>query len=366
MNIDSRPAHKTSRPIARNLSFPGLALALALLLVAILAGAASASDNGIVLNGAGATFPYPIYTKWFSEYRKINPGIEINYQSIGSGGGIRQLLDRTVDFGASDAPMTSEQMAKSSIPILHIPTVMGAVVVTYNLPQVKDRLVFSPDVVADIFMGRITSWNDPRIRALNLKADLSRSTPILVAHRSDGSGTTSVFSDYLSKVSPEWKKTVGSGTALRWPVGLGGKGNEGVTGIVKQSPGAIGYVELTYAESNQLPFAALRNRAGKVIVASPRAVTAAAEASLKTMPPDFRTSITDAPGPDAYPISSFTYFLVYEKMAAPKGTAFAKFLIWALHDGQKYAEPLFYAPLPRQLSARVEARMRKIDTKPAP
>lgn len=338
-------------------------LGMVLIPVIFLSSGTFAGQDVLTLNGAGATFPYPLYTKWFSEYRKIDPGVEINYQSIGSGGGIRQLMDRTVDFGASDAPMTPEQMSKATVPILHIPTVLGAVVVTYNLAGIKDPLVFSPDVIADIFLGKITLWNDSRIRALNPKADLSRGTPILVAHRADGSGTTEVFSDYLSKVSVDWKKTVGSGTALRWPVGLGGKGNEGVMGIVKESPGAIGYVELTYARSNQVPFAAVRNRAGRSVIASPRTVTAAAAASLKTMPPDFRISITDAPGADAYPISSFTYLLAYEKMPAPKGAAFVKFLHWALHDGQKYAEPLFYAPLPPQLSSRIEARVGKINAR---
>lgn len=312
------------------------------------------------ITGAGATFPYPLYSKWFAEYKKANPSVEINYQSIGSGGGIRQLLDKTVDFGASDAPMTDEQLAKSSIPVLHIPTVLGAVAITYNIPEVKSSLKLTSDVVADIFLGKITQWNDKRIQDLNPGVALPQDTAIMVTHRSDGSGTTAVFTDYLAKVSQEWKEKVGSGTSVKWPTGLGGKGNEGVTGLLKQTPGTIGYVELTYAVSNKLPVAQVKNAAGTFITPSPKTVTAAASGALKTMPADFRVSITQSPGKDAYPISSFTYLLVYQKMAAPKGPALVQFLNWAMADGQKIAEPLDYAPLPKEMIQKVKAKIGEI------
>jgi phosphate transport system substrate-binding protein len=315
----------------------------------------------ISINGAGATFPAPLYTKWFSDYRQVDPSVEINYQPIGSGGGIRQLTDKTVDFGASDAPMTDEQLSKATTPIIHIPTVLGAVVITYNLPEVTKPLQLSGDVIADMFLGKITKWNDARIAKLNPGVNLP-ATDILVAHRSDGSGTTAVFSDYLSKVSPDWKQKVGTGTALNWPSGLGGKGNDGVTNLVKQTPGAVGYIELTYAETNKLPFAALKNKSGKFVVATPATVSNAAAGALKTMPKDFRVSITDAAGKDAYPISSFTYLLIYQKMDAKKGPKLVKFLDWALKSGQKDAEPLHYAPLPKQMVSKVEARVKEIKT----
>lgn len=328
------------------------------LLAAVLSSTSVFADT-VSINGAGATFPAPLYTKWFSEYRQVDPSVEINYQPIGSGGGIRQLTDKTVDFGASDAPMTDQQMAKASPAIIHIPTVIGAVVITYNLPELKKPLQLSGDVVADIFMGKIIKWNNPSIAALNPGVQLPASD-ILVAHRSDGSGTTAVFSDYLAKVSPEWKQKVGTGTALNWPVGLGGKGNDGVTNTVKQTPGTIGYIELTYAETNKLPYASLKNKAGKFVVPSSKTVSNAAAGALKDMPKDFRVSITDAAGKDAYPISAFTYLLVYQKMDAKKGAKFVKFLDWALKAGQKDAEPLHYAPLPKQMVSKVEARVKEI------
>ena len=311
------------------------------------------------INGAGATFPFPLYSKWFSEYRKVDSSVEINYQSIGSGGGIRQLLDKTVDFGASDAPMTDEQLAKSTTPIFHIPTVLGAVVITYNLPEVKSPLQLTPEVVADAFLGKITKWNDEKIQKLNPKAKLP-DTAIMIVHRSDGSGTSAVFTDYLSKVSPEWKEKVGTSTSVKWPAGLGGKGNEGVTGLLKQSPGALGYVELTYAISNQLPTALLKNKAGKFVEATTQSVTAAAAASAKSMPKDFRVSITNAEGKDAYPISSFTYLLVYGKMDAKKGSKITAFMNWALNGGQDMAEPLHYAPLPKHMISAVKSRISEI------
>lgn len=313
----------------------------------------TASAYAVPINGAGATFPYPLYSKWFSEYAKADQGAQINYQSIGSGGGIRQLTDRTIDFGASDAPMTNEQIAKLPSPVLHIPTVLGAVVVTYNLPQLKAPLKLSGDVIADLFLGKIKKWNDARVASTNPGVALP-ATDVMVVQRSDGSGTTAVFTDYLAKVSAEWKSGVGSGTSVKWPVGLGGKGNEGVTGLIKQTPGTIGYVELTYAKTNQLPYALIKNPAGAFVQASPPSVTAAATATSKDIPEDFRVSITNAGGKDSYPISSFTYLLIYrEAMPAEKAETLKRFLQWALGAGQKYAEPLDYAPLPPALAARV-------------
>jgi phosphate transport system substrate-binding protein len=336
--------------------------AFAALVLALSAPIAMAAP--VQINGASATFPYPLYSKWFSDYQKVDAGVQINYQSIGSGGGIRQFLDKTVDFGASDAPMTDQQLAKAKSPVLHIPTVLGAVVLTYNLPEAGDHLQLSSDVVADIFLGKLTMWNDKRIADANPKLKLPE-TPVLVAHRSDGSGTSAIFTDYLAKVSPEWKSKVGSGTAVNWPTGLGGKGNEGVTGIIKQTPGMIGYVELIYAANNKLPVATLKNKAGTWVVPSPKTVTAAADSSVKLIPDDFRASIVDAPGKDAYPISGFTYLLVSKDMRplADKGKAMVRFLKWAMKDGQKFAEPLQYAPLPKVLIKKVEAKIASIQTK---
>jgi phosphate transport system substrate-binding protein len=305
------------------------------------------------INGAGATFPYPLYSKWFSEYAKVEQGTQINYQSIGSGGGIRQLTDRTIDFGASDAPMNDEQIAKLTSPAIHVPTVLGAVVVTYNLPGVTTPLKLSGETIVDLFLGRIKKWNDPKLAALNAGVALP-ATDVMVVQRSDGSGTTAVFTDYLAKVSTDWKTQVGTGTSVKWPVGLGGKGNEGVTGLIKQTPGTIGYVELTYAKTNQLPYASIRNAAGTFVVPSPQSVTAAAEAAAASIPDDFRVSITNAAGKGSYPISSFTYLLVYRTdMPAEKAETFKKFLLWALGAGQKFAEPLDYAPLPAKVATRV-------------
>ncbi len=313
-----------------------------------------------LINGAGATFPYPIYSKWFDEYRKLN-GVQINYQSIGSGGGIRQLLEGTVDFGASDGPMTDEQLAQAKIPILHFPTVLGAVVATFNLPGIE-TLKFSPEALAGIFLGKITTWNDPTIAKDNPGVALP-AQPIVPVHRSDGSGTTYVFVDYLSKVSPEWAKTVGRNTSVAWPVGLGGKGNEGVTGLVKQTPNAIGYVELVYAVQNKLPYAAVKNRAGAFVTPTLESVTAAAAAAAGNMPADFRVSITDAAAPGAYPISSFTWLLVPSQIAdAEKGQAIVGFLGWMLADGQTFTKPLGYAPLPAAVVAMERTAIGKVRT----
>jgi phosphate transport system substrate-binding protein len=315
-----------------------------------------------LINGAGATFPYPLYSKWFSEYQKVNPQAQFNYQSIGSGGGIRQFSEKTVDFGASDAPMTDEQLKKAGAPVVHIPTVLGAVVVTYNLPGVEKGLKLTSDVVADIFLGKITKWDDARIAKLN--PDRKLSGDILVVHRSDGSGTTNIFTDYLSKANSTWKEKVGVGTAVNWPVGLGGKGNEGVAGLVKQTPGTVGYVELIYAENNKLPYAAVQNKAGEFVTPSLASVTAAADASLKSIPADYRVSITNAEGKDAYPISGFTYLLVWKTMASDdKGATLVKFLKWAVGDGQKFAEALYYSPLPKSLVAKVENTIKTIEVK---
>lgn len=309
-----------------------------------------------LINGAGATFPYPLYSKWFSEYQKIDPEVQINYQSIGSGGGIRQFLEGTVDFGATDSPMTDEQLSKSSVPVFHIPTVLGAVVLTYNVPGVEQGLKLSGEIVADLFLGKITKWNDPKIAQLNQGTQLPHSD-VLIVHRSDGSGTTGIFTDYLSKVSAGWKGKVGAGTAVNWPVGLGGKGNEGVTGLVKQTPGSLGYVELVYAKNNSLPYAWLKNRTGAFVEPNAKSVSAAAAGALASMPADFRVSITQAEGKDSYPISGFTYLLVYKTMPKDKGQKMIKFLRWALRDGSRYAEPLHYAPLPKSLVNRVEAKI---------
>jgi phosphate transport system substrate-binding protein len=316
------------------------------------------------INGAGATFPAPLYSKWFSEYQKIAPEVQINYTPIGSGGGIRQFVEqKTVDFGATDAPMTEEQLKKATSPVLHIPTVLGAVVLTYNLPEAGTELRLSPDVVADLFLGNIKKWNDKRIADLNPKLKLPE-IDVMIARRSDGSGTSNIFTDYLSKVSPEWKSKVGTGTAVEWPTGLGGKGNDGVAGLVKQTPGALGYVELIYAASNKLSVATLKNKAGNWVKPSVKSVTAAADGALKTMPEDMRVSITDAAGKDAYPIGGFTYLLVSKDMKSmgEKGKAMVNFLKWAMKDGQKNAEPLEYAPLPKSLVKKVEAQIASIET----
>jgi phosphate transport system substrate-binding protein len=305
-----------------------------------------------MLNGAGATFPYPIYSKWFSDYNKLHPDIQINYQSIGSGGGIRQLLSGTVDFGASDVPMNDEQLGQAKTKILHFPTVLGAVVPTYNIPGVPQELNFTPDILADIFLGKITKWNDPEIAKYNKGVNLP-AQDIVVVHRSDGSGTSYVWTDYLSKVSAEWQSKVGRNPSVNWPVGLGGKGNEGVTGLVKQTPGAIGYVELIYAVQNQIPYGRVRNAAGVFVKADLAGVTAAAAGYARAMPEDFRISITNAPGKAAYPICSFTYLLIPTRIEdANKKQIIKNFITWMLNDGQKDAEPLSYARLPKEVVAK--------------
>jgi len=324
---------------------------------------ASSSSQSGDLTGAGATFPYPIYSKWFSDYAKLT-GVKINYQSIGSGGGIRQLSEETVDFGASDSPMSDEELAKAKGgPIIHFPTVLGADVITYNLPGVSAPLKITPDVIAAIFMGRIKKWNDTRLASLNPGVSLPNQD-ILVVHRSDGSGTTYIFTDYLTTAVPAWKTSVGKGKEVKWPVGLGAKGNEGVAGQVKQTPGSVGYVELAYAKQNNLPIAAVRNKAGQFVAASVPAVTAAAAGVAKALPAstDYRVSIVDAPGADSYPISSFTWILVYQHQRdAVKGKKLVDFLNWALTDGEKEAVTLDYAPLPTDMAANVKSRLATID-----
>ncbi len=314
------------------------------------------------LNGAGATFPYPIYSKWFNEYIKVDPSVRFNYQSIGSGGGIKQITEQTVDFGASDGPMTDEQLQAAPGHLMHFPTVMGAVALTYNVAGLTSGLQLTPEAIAGIFLGKITKWNDPALAAVNPGVTLP-SEDVIVVHRSDGSGTSYIFTDYLSKVSKEWNNKVGKGTAVNWPVGLGGKGNEGVTGLVKQTPFSIGYVELIYALSNELPFADVKNAAGTFIKPSLESVTAAAAAVAANMPDDFRVSITNAPGAQAYPISGMTWLLVYEKQKdAEKGKKLVQFLSWMLRDGQKDAPELHYAPLPSSVVTKEEQAIRRIVT----
>jgi len=311
------------------------------------------------LTGAGATFPNPIYQKWFSEYGKAHSDVQINYQSIGSGGGIRQVSEGTVDFGASDGPMSDEQLGAAKTKILHFPTVLGSVVPAYNVPGVTDEIKFTPDVLAGIFLGKIANWNSPLIAKANAGVKFP-DQPIIVVHRSDGSGTTYIFTDYLSKVSSEWKDTVGKGTSPHWPVGLGGKGNEGVAGSVRQLPGSIGYVELIYAVQNKIPYGSVKNSSGVFMKASLESTTAAA-ASAKSMPADFRVSITDAPGKDAYPISSFTWLLIPQTSKdAQKGKILADFLTWMVNDGQKMVADLSYAPLPTTVAEKVKAAIKQV------
>ncbi len=328
-------------------------IALLCLALAVPAGAQT------TINGAGATFPYPMYSKWFSEYHKAHPDIQINYQSIGSGGGIRQVLAGTVDFGASDGPMSDEQLSQAKTKILHVPTVLGANVPAYNIPGVTAELKFTPEVLAGIFLGKIASWNDPAIAAANPGVNLPNQ-PIIVIHRSDGSGTTYIWTDYLSKVSPDWQSQVGKGTSVKWPVGLGGKGNEGVAGMIRQMQGSIGYIELIYAISNKISYGIVKNAAGAFVKASLESVTAAA-ASVKSMPADFRVSITNAPGKDAYPISSFTWLLIpAQSKDASKGKILADFLTWMVDDGQKMTAELAYAPLPESVATKVKAEIKQV------
>jgi phosphate transport system substrate-binding protein len=325
---------------------------------ALLAGTTLTAD--VQINGAGATFPYPIYSKWFAEYNKLHADVKINYQSVGSGGGIRQLMNQTVFFGASDGPMTAEQLQQAPGKVMHFPTVLGAVVPVYNIPNLTAELKFTGQVLADIFLGKITKWNDPQIANLNKGVTLP-GTDITVAHRADGSGTTYIWVDYLSKVSPEFKSKVGVNTSVNWPTGVGGRGNEGVSGLVKQTPGAIGYVELIYALQNKISYGAVQNMAGEFVKASVDAVTAAAAEAAKQMPADFRVSITNAPGKGVYPISSFTWLLLYEN---PKDKGQSKVMVefvkWALTDGQKYCADLGYAPLPEAVVKLEMAALGKI------
>jgi len=311
------------------------------------------------VNGAGATFPNPMYQKWFSEYHKAHPDIQFNYQSIGSGGGIRQVLAQTVDFGASDGPMTDEQLSQAKTKILHIPTVLGAVVPAYNVPGVSGELKFTSEALAGIFLGKITTWNDPAIAKANPGVNLPNQS-IIVVHRSDGSGTTYIFTDYLSKVSSEWQNGPGKGTSVKWPVGLGGKGNEGVAGMIRQMQGGIGYIELIYAVQNKIDYGSVKNASGAFVKASLDSVTSAA-ASAKSMPADFRVSITNAPGKDAYPISSFTWLLIPEKSKeAAKGKILADFLTWMVDDGQKMTADLTYAPLPGNVAEKVKGAIKLV------
>jgi len=323
-------------------------------LMTLLAAGGARADS-LLVNGAGATFPFPLYSKWFSEYHKLRPELSFNYQSIGSGGGIQQFTNGTVDFGATDAPMNEEQIAK--VPdVVHVPTVMGAVVVTYNAPFPSLKL--TPQALADIFLGKIARWNDPALAKLNPGENLPDS-PITVAHRSDGSGTSFAFTDYLSKVSPEWTGKVGKGTSVKWPVGLGGKGNEGVTGLVKQTPGSIGYVELAYANQNKLPLAELQNKDGRFV--KPTLAATSAAASGIEMPADYRVSITNAAGAESWPIASFTYLLVHRNQTdAAKGPALVRFLWWATHEAQQMAAPLDYAPLPSKVVQMLEGTIKSL------
>jgi phosphate transport system substrate-binding protein len=327
------------------------------LTIALLAGVSATASAQIMINGAGATFPYPIYSKWFDEYAKVDPSVRFNYQSIGSGGGQKQILAQTVDFGASDGPMSDENLGKAPGKILHIPTVAGAVVLTYNLSE-NPALKLDAVTIAGIFLGQVKKWNDPKLTALNPGTKLP-DQEIVVVHRSDGSGTTFIFTDYLSKVSSEWKEKVGNNTSVNWPAGIGGKGNEGVSGQVKQTPGAIGYVELIYATQNKMPFGEVKNSAGQFVKPTIDSVTAAI--ATANIPDDFRFSMTNAPGKDAYPICGATWLLVYEQQKdAAKGKKLVEFLKWATKDGEKMAKDLQYAPLPDTLQQRVLKRIDEI------
>ncbi|HXX14800.1 MAG TPA: phosphate ABC transporter substrate-binding protein PstS [Candidatus Eremiobacteraceae bacterium] len=332
--------------------------------VALVLGVVVWAQGNLLINGAGATFPNPIYSKWFAVYHQKHSNIEFNYGSVGSGAGIRQVTDGTVDFGASDGPMTDEQLKayqdKHAFPLLHFPTVLGAVVPTYNVPGVTASLNFTPEALAGIYLGKITKWNDPSIAGANKGVNLP-AEDIVVIHRSDGSGTTYIWTDYLSKVSDEWKSKVNKNTSVNWPVGLGGKGNEGVTGLVKQTPDAIGYVELIYAVQNNIPYGTVKNSAGSFIKADLASVTAAAAGAAKEMPEDFRVSITNAAGKTAYPISSFTWLLIPSKISdTAKRDAIKGFLKWMLTDGQTYCEQLSYAKLPKEVVQKETQALNKI------
>ncbi len=330
------------------------------LALAALAAAGGTVHAETLINGAGATVPYPLYSKWFSEYAKVDPSVKFNYQSIGSGGGIKQISAQTVDFGASDKPLSDAELKAAPGKLLHIPTVMGAVVVTYNIPGIGTGLRLKSEDVADIFLGKITKWNDKRISDDNPGLKLP-DEPILVVHRSDGSGTTSIFTNYLCSVSPEWAKKVGTGTSVNWPIGLGGKGNEGVAGQVKTTRNSIGYVELAYAFENKLPYASLKNKSGVFVAPSIKSTSAAAAGAAKNMPADYRIALVNQPGKDAYPIAGFTYLLVYEKQKDPvRGKKLVEFLNWELKRGQKMASALLYAPLPENVARMVEKTVKSI------
>ena len=355
----------------QKLTFRSTAFAVLLAAVLVFSSACSGERRGdsttpgaagetVRLQGAGATFPNPLYQKWLSEYGKVNAKAKIDYQSKGSGFGIQQIQSQTVDFGASDAPMSDDDLKKAQGEILHIPTVLGAVVITYNLASVTQPLRFSPDVLADIYLGKIKKWNDARIAADNPGVNLP-ANDITVVHRSDGSGTTAIFTEYLSKVSPDWKTKPGAGKSIDWPVGIGGQGNEAVAGQVKNTPNTIGYVELAYAVQTKLPVALLKNKAGNFVEPSLDAVTAAAAETVADTPPDLRVSITDAAGANAYPISAYTYILVYkDQKDATKGKVLVEFLWWGLHDGERFAKDLQYSPLPPQIVEKASAMVNSI------
>ncbi len=327
---------------------------------AVAAAKPTVSGAGLKLTGAGATFPYPLYSKWFDVYEK-QTGVKIDYQSIGSGGGIQQITVQTVDFGATDAPMTDDQLKAAKSEILHIPTVLGAVVIIYNLQGVDKGLKLTPEAAAGIYLGEVTKWNDPKITADNPDLKLP-DTAIVVVQRSDGSGTSNIFTDYLSNVSATWRDKVGKGTSVKWPVGLGAKGNEGVAGQVKQTPGSIGYVELAYAVQNKLSYATLKNKAGKFVEATLDSTTAAAAGASATMPDDLRVSIVNAAGDASYPIAGYTYLLVYKDQTdQAKGKAIADFVWWGIHDGEGYAKDLLYAPLPKEVVGKAEAKVKALN-----
>jgi phosphate transport system substrate-binding protein len=338
----------------------GRRLGIVLAALCLVCGPASAADT-LTVTGAGATFPYPLYSKWFYEYSNSHPGVRFNYQSIGSGGGVKQITAGTVDFGATDAPMTEDELAKLPGPILHIPTAIGAVAVVYNLDKIPGGVKLTPDVLVDIYFGKITRWNDPRIASLNAGIKLP-AADIVVAHRSDGSGTTDIFTNYLSAVSTEWRAKIGRGKSVNWPVGLGGKGNEGVAGVVKQTPGAIGYVELAYAMQNKMTAAALRNKEGNFVAPTLESTSAAAAGAAKSMPDDFRLTLVNAPGTESYGICGLTWLLIYrDQKDEAKGKALVGFLKWAIRDGQKMTTPLLYAPIPKPVAEKVDKAIRQIN-----
>lgn len=334
------------------------------LVAAIMAFSQSGWSKDLLINGAGASFPYPLYSKWFSEYAGVKKGVKINYQSIGSGGGIRQFVKGTTDFGATDAPMKDDELAKSKTTILHIPTTLGAVAISYNIPGVNESLNLTPEVIVGLFSGEIKKWDDQKITSLNPKVKIPKGQNVVVAHRSDGSGTTSVFTDYLAAVSPEgWLKKYGKGKSIKWPTGLGGKGNEGVTGLIRNNPGAVGYVEMTYAISNNLQMAAIKNKAGEFTLPSTESVSMAASEAKTPQPHDYRMSIIDPGAKGAYPISAFTYLLVHKDMDGNKGKEIVEFLKWAMGPGQKLASPLHYSPLPKTLIDNVNKTIASIKVK---